>query len=434
MKDSQNSKPNIFREKWIGVFIVVVFFGGFGLWAALSPLDSAAIAPGVITVTGHRRVIQHYEGGIVKAIYVKDGSKVKKGQLLIELDETEAQASAQITENKKLEQLAVQTRIIAELKDSDKLEYPDIFKQYIKLPKVKELMDIQLAIVKANNKSFNNEINIYNQQIHQLHKQIEGIKAQYLSNTEQLKFINQELVGVRKLAKEKLIKQSRLLSLEREAASLTGKQGKNNSETATLEQKIGETQLQISALKNKRRKELLAELRETQKILNETLEKYKTLKNVLARTDIRATIAGTVVQLNVHTINRVIKPGETLMEIVPKDAELVIDARINPLDIDVVHEGLNAKVQLSALKPRTTPLLLGKVTHVSADTLKDEKTGQSYYKATVKINPEELRKTQGKELFPGMPVEVMIITNRLTPWEYFIDPINRSFSHAFKED
>ena len=190
----------------------------------------------------------------------------------------------------------------------------------------------------------------------------------------------------------------------------------------------------MNALIDKHRKELLDELKTSKQKIADLQEKTYAQKDILTRTTIRAPITGKVVGLKVHTIGGVIKPGEVIMDIVPTNAKMLVEAKVNPLDIDVVHPGLTAKVRITVFKQRTTPLLLGKVTNVSADSFQDERTGEYYYQTEVSINDKELKKLQGEALYPGMPVEVMIITNRLTPWQYFIDPIKRSFSHAFRED
>ncbi|MEM1243558.1 MAG: HlyD family efflux transporter periplasmic adaptor subunit, partial [Pseudomonadota bacterium] len=167
----------------------------------------------------------------------------------------------------------------------------------------------------------------------------------------------------------------------------------------------------------------------------EALEKEKSAEDILVHTNIISPQNGIVVGLKVHTIGGVVKPGETIMDIVPSDENLIIEARVKPVDIDVVHKGLLAKVNLIAFKTRHTPSLSGKVTHVSADAFIDDKTGETYYTAEIAIPPEELERLKsGQELYPGMPVQALIITDRLTPWQYFITPIEQSFDRAFRED
>ncbi len=426
-------KPKIRSARIFGIAIILIFFGGFGLWAYLAPLESAALAPGKITVSGNRRIIQHLEGGIVEKLYVKEGSKVNKGQVLIKLDDTRAKVSLEVTRNEVYEMSAIESRLLAEIYDKENITFSPVLIQNKDSFKAKQVMNNQEAIFIANKKTFEGNINILKQRIDQLKQQIDGTKAQLISTKKQLALIMSELKDVEILYKKKLVERTRLLSLQREEASLIGQRGEAEAKIANLKQKIGETKIQIITLTDTRRKDLLSELRETQQKLAEAKERVKAAQDMLDRTDIRAPLPGTVVDLQVHTIGGVIKPGEDIMDIVPKDDKLVIEANVDPLDIDVVHPGLMAKITMTALKTRTTPTLNGTVTHVSADAFQDEKTGKSYFKARVEIGAGEIKKLAGQRLYPGMPVEVMIITNKLTPWEYFSSPIKRSFDRAFRE-
>ncbi|ETO92378.1 HlyD family type I secretion periplasmic adaptor subunit [Legionella oakridgensis] len=428
-----NHAPNIKKIIFYSFLVIFIFFGGFLMWATLAPLESAAIAPGKVIVAGNRRVIQHWEGGIIKKLYVKDGSTIKESDLLIKLDDIQAKAAAQINQNDYWELLGVQARLYAEIDQEKSIQFPPVLLHTNDI-KAQEIIKLQQAIFMSNQKNFNDTVNIYKQRIGQLQEQIRGKQAQLMANQEQFGYINQELKDVRILATKKLIKQSRLLALQREAANLAGKQGEAQSAIAELEQKIGETKLEIIAMTDKQRKELLAELRETQKKLNEAYERMKASSDTLIRTEIRSPITGTVINLKVHTVGGVIKPGEPIMDIVPTHEALIIEAKLNPLDIDVVQRGLPAKVTLSGLSRRNTPTLLGQVIHVSADVLLDSQTNKPYFDVQVEIPAQELKKLNQQILYPGMPAEVMIITKKATPWEYFTAPILKSFNRAFRED
>ena len=425
--------PNIRLEKLFGWVVIVVFFGGFGLWAYFAPLESAAIVPGKIAVAGHRRTVQHLEGGVVDKINVKDGSRVKKGEVLVEMDNTKAKAELQITHNVYVSLLAAEARLSAELKDEKTVRFSQTLLQYKEDPKTLQIMESQRAIFGANQRAYDGKVKIYNQQIDQLEEQIKGLNAQLHASKDQLILIKKELKDVKILASKGLIERSRLLTLQREQASLTGKEGEHVASISSLKQKIGETQLQMNSFKENYRKELLTELRDTQQKLSNAVEKRKAAMDVLERAEIRSPIDGIVVGLKVHTIGGVIKPGEAIMDIVPQHEQLIVEARVSPMDIDVVQPGLQAKIQLTALPSRTTPTLIGKVTHVSADAFQDEKTGNAYYLTQITIPEAELKKLSGQPLYPGMPAEVMIITSKLTPWQYFINPIKKSFGRAFRE-
>lgn len=427
-------QPRIRNTLIFGCIVIFVFIGGFLAWALLAPLESAALASGKITVTGHRRVIQHLEGGIVAKLLVRDESKVKKGQILVVLDNGHSKIVAQLRHNEVFELSAIEARLLAERNNAKKITFNSLLLKHQNEEKVAEIIQSQRAIFNSNQKSFENNIKILQQRIQQILQQIKGHKANTIAITKQTKLINQELKSVAYLEAKKLIEKHRLLSLQREAARLKGKKGESLATIAALKQKIGETKIQIAYITTNRHREILTQLRETQQKLTAALEKEKAADVILTRTNIRSPITGTVIGLDVHTIGGVIRPGQTIMEIVPSKERLVIEAKISPLDIDVVHNGLVAKIRLIAFKTRTTPVLLGKVSNVSADVITNPNNGESFYRARITIDQQELKKLKPEQtLYPGMPVSVMIITAKLTPWQYFISPITNSFRRAFRE-
>lgn len=426
--------PKTQRAVWFGILIIALFMGSFFVWALITPLESAAVTPGKVIVAGNRRSVQHLEGGIVKAIYVKEGSKVKKGEPLIQLDDTRAKIVWQLHRSEVIELMAIEARLISERDGATTITFPSRFIQRKDNKKVTAIMNSQNAIFQADRLAFAEEINILKQRINLLKEQIKGAQVQLKATHTQIKYIDEETRAVAYLEAKKLIDRPRLLALLRAAARLNGQKGELISKISSLQQSIGETKLQISAKIKGRRKEILTQLRETQQKLADALEKEKAAEDLLKRTTIRSPQSGIVMGLKIHTIGGVIKPSETIMDIVPNQEELIIEARISPTDIDVVHNGLIAKVQLTAFKLRVTPILLGQVTHISADAFTDDKTSESYYTARIAIDPTELKQLpKGQELYPGMPVQVMIITAKLTPWQYFIAPITRSFQRAFRE-
>lgn len=430
---SINNAPKIKNIIFYSGLFITISIGGFILWMMFAQLESAAIAPGSVVVASGRRVIQHFEGGIVKEIFVKEGTLVKKSALLVILENTHAKAASQINQNELWQLLGAKARISAELNGVNTLTFSEEL-SHANLPATDEIMRLQQDLLIANLRTYNSSVDIYKQRIEQLNEEINGKQAEVKANIEQLQYINKELNDVETLAKKKLVKMSRLFGLKREAAGLTGKQGEINAKIAELKQKIGETNLHIIALAEKQRKDLLDEQRETHKKLSEILERQKTSTDVLTRTEIRSPIAGTVMNLKIHTIGGVIKPGEPIMDIVPVHEALIIEARISPLDIDVVHEGLTAKVVLSGLSQRNMPKLLGKVTSVSADSITEPATNKTYFSVQVEVSAKELKKLGSQSLYPGMPAEVMIITKTATPWDYFTTPILKSFDHAFREN
>ncbi|MDF1677723.1 MAG: HlyD family type I secretion periplasmic adaptor subunit [Legionellaceae bacterium] len=426
------NRPEIKSIVLYSALVIVIFIGGFFAWATLATLESAAIAPGSVIVAGNRRVIQHFEGGIIQKIYVKDGSVVKRNNLLIKLADIKAKAVTDINQHELWTLIGTKARIDAEL-DHDNIQFPSEL-LHSDSAKAKSIIKLQHNIFNANKKHIDSNLGIYQQQIEQLEHEITGIKAVIKSNDEQREFIEKELNDAKILVEKRLIKQSRYYALQREFSSITGKRGQLAAKLAELQQKIGETELQISSIKDKHRKSLLDELDDIQSQLNEIQERHKTGQDVLNRTEIRSPIDGTIVNLKFHTQGGIIKPGEPIMDIVPKHEILIIGAKLSPLDIDAVHPGLTAKVMLTGLSQRNAPRLLGTVSHVSADALTDPNTQKTYFQIKIRISEDELKKLNHITLYPGMPAEAMIITNKSSPWSYFTKPIVKSFDRAFRED
>lgn len=430
MKQQQTQRPDTRNDILFSMIVIIVFFGILGLWAAFAPLESAAIALGKVVVAGYQKDIQHLEGGIVTQIDIKDGDRVRKNQVLLVLNKTQVQSVLRITQHQLLESRAAVLRIQAELDNQSQFN----LEQHAGFKDATEIAKLQQSIFNTNRQLYRNTININQQQIKQLQQQIEGLRQRIKANDRQYDLIEKELTDIRVLAAKHLVKQSRLLALEREAARLSGTKADFTSQIAQLNQKINEVKIEITKLENDHHQKLLEQLKQESQKVKDLTEQQTAQQDILERTVIRSPIAGTVLGLSVHTVGAVVKPGEVLLSVVPQHEALEVEVRINPLDIDVVHAGLVAQVRVASFNQRTTPMLKGKVVNVSANALVDQTSGQSYYLAQIMIPKDEIAKLpQHAALYPGMPVEAMIVTNKLTPWEYFVAPVQRSFNRAFRE-
>lgn len=416
----------------LGVFIVVFFMGAFFLWAAIAPLESAALASGQITVDTYRKKIQHLEGGIIKKIYIREGSVVKAGDLLVQLEDTQPRAVLDLIENQTKELTTREARLIAERNGHFEIVFPKDF-QNSNNSTIKKLIENQNALFTIKHKTFASQLEILGQQITQLDREIDSLNSQVAAESEQLELLEEEIKAVSFLEQKRLIEKPRLLALKRERARLVGNRGEHLGLIAKARQKINEIQTQRLMLTDKNQKDILQELQTTQLELANLSEKRAAALDILKRTEIRATQEGTVVSLQEHTIGGVLKPGEEILEIVPNKDKLVVEAKIDPMDIDIVHPGLIAKVQLRAYKQRITPSIEGTVENVSADSLRDPHTNHPYYLARINIDHTQLAQLQNIKLYPGMPAEVMIIIDKRTPLSYFLGPIYDSFHHAFRE-
>ncbi|CEK10326.1 HlyD family type I secretion periplasmic adaptor subunit [Legionella hackeliae] len=427
-------KPVIRNAIIAGSTLLIVFVGGFFLWSLLFPLDSAAVAEGKFVVQFEHKTVQHMEGGIIEKIFINEGSVVKANTPLIKLQDTQAKTSLQLLQVQMWEGLAAEARIYSELNNDPKVVFPNELLKQKNNPDVQKIINGQERLFTAGVNTYEGQTKVLNQRIDQLHKEISSLQAQVQSETEQIKLIDEEIEAVAYLEAKKLIDRPRLLALKREEARLNGNRGEHLGLIAKAHQAIGETKSQMYTLMETRRKDLLEELRTTQQKLADVLEKSKAAEDVLRRTLIVAPSAGTVIGLKKHTVGGVITPGQEVLDIIPSGDQLIIEAEINPIDINIVRPGLKAKVHLTAYKQRNTPTLEGTVLSISADIFEDEATKKKFYKARITLDKNELARFPQIQLYPGMPVQVMIITEKRTAFDYLITPLEDSFRQAFHEE
>jgi len=417
-----------------GALSLMVFTGVVGVWSTTAPLDSAAVAPGNVVVESRRKTVQHLEGGIVRGILVAEGARVEPGMPLVVLDQTQARSALDTMRSQQDELLAREARLLAERAGADAVEFPPSLTDRADDPRIADLIDGQRRLFAARWESLRGQVDILVQRTGQLDAEAEGLRAQVASTESQLALIAEEMQDARSLVSKGLERKSRLLSLERETANLGGRRGEYLASIARSEQRRGETTLQILDLRNKRVEDLAKELREVQGKLRELEERRHAAEDILDRTVVRAPVAGTVMNVQVHTSGGVIGAGKPILDIVPDDDSLLIEAKLRATDIDSVHTGLPARIRLTAFKQRTTPVLSGRVTYVSGDALTDQRTGTTTYSAHVVVDRGELERAGGLSLQPGMPAEVMIVTGRRTAADYFLSPLTDSFARAFREE
>tara|TARA_Y100001936_G_scaffold254141_1_gene325584 strand:+ start:20539 stop:21888 length:1350 start_codon:yes stop_codon:yes gene_type:complete len=428
------ARPLIGRPIFAGMVVVAVFFLGFGLWASLAPLDSAAIASGAVRVDTNRKTIKHLEGGIVGRIAVRDGDVVKPGQALIFLDETRPRATLELLHGKRFATAALQARLIAERDGRNEINLPPLLRKNKDKPKVLEAVTGQLNIFNARKQAINTRVQIQRQKIKQLTEEIVGLRGQIRSENTQLKLIKAEAKDIKTLVDKGLARRSRLLALQRQQAEIEGSRSRNQASISRAQQSIGEAKIRISDIKTEQLNDVVIQLREAQSEMFDLAERIPAAEDVLTRTEIKAPLAGTIVDLQVHTPGGVIGPGESLMDIVPSGDRLVVEARVDPNDIDVVHAGLPARVTLTALSTRNALPVDGTVLSVSADRLIDERTGQAYFLARIRLTGDYEKKLAGAELYPGMAAEVMIKTGARTLIDYIFKPLSSSLNRAFRQE
>jgi HlyD family secretion protein/epimerase transport system membrane fusion protein len=474
-EDELNDPANIARTPIIfGSWLVIVVFGVFGLWSVLARIDSAAIAPGKVILDENRKSISHLEGGIVETIHENVGSKVKRGDPLITLREVRAKAQVDLLQSQLNSNLAIEARLIAERDKQEEIIFPDrLLKKAASLPEletqleqaqkaldeapqdapsdelqtavntlasqvrnaqeVSEIINNQRRIFATRTENLHGQMDILKTRISKHEQEINGLQIQADSMSSQIGLLTEEISVVEKLVKEGNATRPRLLSLQRQRAELQGRQGEYMALKAKARENIDETKLTMLNTESEYMSKVVEELKQAQQVISEVNEKITASADVLDRVVIRAPVDGIVNDLTVHTEGGVIKPGEKILDIIPVSDEMTVEARVSPQDIDVVHEGLDARVRLTAFKTRQVPPVMGSVTFVSGDQYTDERTGQSYFLARIKINAGELEELGDVALSPGMPADVLIITGSRTFLAYLMDPITQSFQHSFRQ-
>jgi HlyD family type I secretion membrane fusion protein len=428
------SAPDCRGWMLFGWLVLAAFVAGFGVWATLAPLSSAAIARGEIEVESNRKTIQHLEGGIIREILVDEGDVVEAGQPLVLLDTTEAESSADSLRGRLTALVALESRLIAERDGQEKVSFPaELEARRGEDEAVAEVLDGQETIFASRRAALSGQVDIHTQRIGQLRALIEAYRAQEESARAQIELVGEELSGVREMVEKGLERKPRLLALEREAERLNGSLGEYSGHIARAEEAIGEARLQIIDIKNQAAERVVSELRDVQTEIATLREKLRYAEDVLTRRSIVAPVKGMVVELRHFTPGGVIAPGAPIMDLVPLGDELIVNAKLRPSDIDVVHAGLVAQVRLTAYSRRRTPTLSGRVLTVSADSLTDERTGIRYFLARVRIDADELSRVDDVHLYPGMPADVMIVTGEQTFLDYLLKPVQDSFARAFRE-
>lgn len=422
----------------VGLIIVLSIFGGLGIWAALAPLSSAALASGVITVENYRKTVQHLEGGIVKSIQVRDGENVVKDQPLIILENTQPRALLEVIRGQYIVSLAKEARLLAQQNGLGEIRYPTELQEYENDQRTRDARLMQGQTFRVRKQAYEGEINLYQRQIEQLRAKLVGLRAQKSSRDRVVNSYLSELQDFRDLVNKGYAEKQKVREFERNLAEREGEQGELMSNLAATELEISETKLKILQLQKELQREVAKELSEVQSELFELRERLQSLQDTVQRTEIKAPEAGMVLGLTVHTLGAVIPPGGKILDIVPQNEKLIIEAQVSPLDIDRVKIGQKAEVRFSAFKSRTVPKIAGKLIAISADRLVDEKSENksSYYLARVEITPQGLEDVLKSDLklLPGMPAEVLINTGERTLLEYLIDPFSNLVARSFIED
>jgi HlyD family secretion protein len=420
------------RTFMMGVASLALFVGTVGLWAAVSPLSGAVVAPGQFVVDTNVKKIQHQNGGIVAVLPVREGQRVKAGDLVLQLDETLTRANLQVIVKQLDEIMARQSRLEAERNGGDMVLAPELQARMGNLDVAKSVAD-ESRLLETRRSQRDGQKQQLGKRVEQLGEEITGINAQTVSRDDQIRLLGQELDGLRDLFKRNLVPMTRIMPLEREAANMVGQKGQLIAQKAQTEGKISEIRVQLLQLDIDMQTETGKELRELQAKTSELIERKVAAEDQLKRVDIRSPIDGYIHQLNVHTVGGVISPAEPAMLIVPYNEELQIEARVMPTDIDQLHIGQKAVVKVQAGNQRVTPEIAGTISRIAADVTREQQTGMVYYLVRLSLPAAEVGKLGDLKIMSGMQAESYIQTSERTPFEYMMKPLKDQFNRAFRE-
>jgi len=417
-----------------GAIVTCVLTLGIGGWAATTDISGAVVAGGALVVESNVKKVQHPTGGVVGEVRVREGDRVKAGDIVLRLDDTQTRANLSIV-TKALDELAArQARDEAERDAAAQVTFPADLVSRIAEADVARAVEGERRFFETRRSAREGQVAQLRERISQLREQIQGLDDQVLAKKREISLIEEELKGVRILWEKNLIQLARLTALERDAARLQGERGALISNIAQTRGKIVETELQIIQIDQDLRSEVSKDLAEIRSRTSEYVERKVAAEDQLRRIEIRAPQDGMVHQLTAHTVGGVISPqGEPIMLIVPEADALSAEVKIAPQDIDQVRVGQTAVVRFPAFSQRTTPELEGEVTRISADVSLDQKSGVSYYTLRINVPEGELERLRGLRLVPGMPVETFIRTGDRTVLSYLVKPLTDQINKTWRE-
>ena len=421
------------RPARLGFWIILLTFGILGGWAASVEIDGAVVGDGTVTVETNSKMLQHFEGGIVSEVLVREGQRVKKDQVVLELSDIQAKATRDTYRNQLVAARILEARLTAERDEMPNIVVPPDLAGLASLPAVAEGIADQQVQFEDRRRSLRSQMGILDARIDGLNTEIGGLVLEQESTIKQVGYINQELVGLRHLLTLKLVPLDRVLAMERERARLEGVVGKSTADQARARNSIGETEMQIQGIRHKFQEETAAALTDVRQKISDLNEKNRMAQDVMGRVGIRAPVDGTVQDLKVFHIGQVIRPGETLMEVVPDNESLIVRAHFSTNDISHVHTDQEAEVRFPSFHLRSMPVVLGHLASVSRDRLIDEATHQPYFLAMIAVEKLAIPPELEARLRAGMPAEVIVSSGSRTVLSYLTSPLTESWRKAFRE-
>jgi HlyD family type I secretion membrane fusion protein len=422
------------RTAACGYALIVLTFGVMGGWAAVAPLDRAVVAQGIVVIEDNRKVVQHFEGGIVKEILVKEGQSVSKGELLVKLSPVQAGSNLDTIRNQLDSALALEASLAAERAGRGDVEIPEeLLARRSGSPVLAKVIEDQKRQFDERRRSRVAQVTLIEAKIHQFQTETEGIAVEKASTEKQISFIDDELSGLLDLQAKGLVPVSRVLAMQRERTRLEGIVGRAVADTAKAANGMNEAHLQISQLEQKFQEDVSAQLLDVRQKINLANEKLVVAQDMLARLDIRAPQGGTVQGLKVFTIGQVVRAGDSLMEIVPGKEALVVHAQLPVNVIEHLNVGQTAEIRFPAFHSRRLPIITGKLTSVSRDRLVDEVSKQPYFLGIINLSEATIDQAYRDKLVAGMQADVVIATGERTALQYLMSPLSDSLNSSFRD-
>jgi len=429
-----DTQRSLRRYHIFGVVSLFLLVGVMGGWAYTASIAGAIIAQGKVVVESNSKAVQHLEGGIVDELKVRNGDNVLAGQVLIRLDDTESHAALEIINTQLYELLIRKARLEAERDLAADIIFSKELTELVDIDWILRSMAAQRNLLVARRDFMNGQIELLSNRKTQLREEIIGLNAQLAAKTRQTDLLNEELLGLEQLKKDGLVTVSRLMTLERQNASLEGERGQLIADMARVRARIGETELEIIQIKQDAQTKVLEELRELQPKLAEAYERRLPAQAKLRRNDIVAPRSGFVHELQVNGEGSVINSGQVIMLIVPGKDVLVLEAQVNAQDIDQISVGQQVMVNFPAFASGVTPSLVGNVYRIAADlTQTDNQNEPPHYSVRIELKQGELEKLGDQKLKPGMPAETHIQTATRSALSYFLKPFTDQLNRAFRE-
>jgi len=446
----QQAKPSPRRPNWpdkvggismstkraaiVGFSVIALGFGGFAIWSTTVPIAGAVVANGQVVVASKRKQIQHPTGGVIRAIRVEDGSEVKPGEVLVQLEDADAIERFARSRDSFFLALASEARLQAEALNQLEMQVPpELAADAAKLPSVKAIVDGQRRLFEVRRIELRGQLSIIEEQYQQLKNELTGLNAERQSATQQIGLTKKELDTVEDLFEKGYTTRTRVFSLRREVTQLSGSAGRIEASAARTRSALIENELKLVQARNQILTVVQSELRETQAKIPTLREQYNAAKKAYETMTIRAPVAGTVMASRMNTVGSVVRPGDTILEIVPADDRLMVEVQLRPSDVDSVKIGLETEIKLTGINQRVAVPIFGRVTHVSADAMQDARTSATYFVAHVDVPESEIERLKGVHVQPGMPAAVMIKTGDRTAMAYLTQPLTDSINRAWRE-